>query len=138
MEDCIFLIYIMGQGGCSTCTCDAKENELFLSTNSPKSSNPLLTRKSPTSVSLAIIISPRAKQYQKLLTYCSKHLYAIIKIQAVWRGFQVRKSHSCRVPSSSVSSSLPRERRPKVFYESGAWYQGEWKGNCRDGYGEQR
>jgi hypothetical protein len=30
---------------------------------------------------------------------------------------------------------MPRERRPPFTFKSGAVYEGEWRGNMRDGYG---
>jgi len=35
-------------------------------------------------------------------------------------------------------NSDKREKRPPYTFKSGAIYDGEWKGNMRDGYGEQK
>ena len=34
-------------------------------------------------------------------------------------------------------SQYKREQRPPFTFKSGAVYNGEWRGNARDGYGEQ-
>lgn len=44
---------------------------------------------------------------------------------------------SKEVESKCQSDSVEREKRPPFTFKSGAIYDGEWKGNKKDGYGIQ-
>ena len=82
----------------------------------------------------------------------------IIKLQALWKGYCIRKVYwkyrdnnrntkyftyeeqietlSKTKPYVGLSSTGKREKRPVYTFKSGATYDGEWRGGMRDGYGK--
>src|SRR5574343_894740 len=77
----------------------------------------------------------------------------VVKLQAWWRGYRVRKSlraRNYRMQNSKYFShkghsetteashlNLDREERPAYKFKNGAVYIGQWRGTVRDGYGIQ-
>ena len=148
----------MGQTNCSLCSCDNKENELHLElteADSLKASTRGLKSAGLLSSQARLnFLSPQSKRKQDLFKRCTQHLTQVVKIQAVWRGYQDRKlcQHLCkmqresgryftqaeRLESGNVSFALnEREVRPAYTFQNGAVYVGEWRGSAREGHGEQ-
>ena len=139
----------MGQGNCSLCSCDNKENELHLELGSSDTLKGSKRRQK----SLTNVLSPATMRKQELVKTCKANLSQVIKIQALWRGHRDRKQlahitkqqggnrYFSQAEKQETAESLAftlngRELRQTYTFQSGASYRGEWKGSSRDGKGE--
>lgn len=128
----------MGQINCSNCTCTNKESELHLDL-ALKEDN--LHRELSFGSFQTDISKVSAKSFVKSFTPNKPNESSIIKIQSLWRGYQVRKLYShlkhAKPQSknrflnedkpivSSNSTSTLQEYRSAFTYKSGAVYQGQ-------------
>ena len=82
----------------------------------------------------------KAGEFELLPTKSRMHqvLSSIVKIQAAWRGYQVRKSLN-HPPPRPAPLKRRLERRSPVTFDNGAVYTGEWNTvtGMREGRGIQ-
>ena len=138
----------MGQANCSNCNCTNREGEQRIELDCKDSAS--AENQLSTSVQALDLISADSFSQLQLAKH---HLSDIIKIQAVWRGYQVRKQsvHLQKQQTSPSSRYFQRadrqgtvrkvgmdsETRPAVTLLNGATYSGQWKGAARHGSGVQ-
>lgn len=85
-----------------------------------------------------VYASPKKSPVKKMRDYndFALHEHKIIKIQAAWRGYSMRKVFLYLL--SNHNKNRLRQRKGPHTYANGAVYTGEWVGRMRDGYGEQK
>jgi len=86
-------------------------------------------------------LSGKSGEFELLPTKSRMHqvLSSIVKIQAAWRAYQVRKTLSRHPPVRSAPIKRRLERRSPVTFDNGSVYTGEWNAvtGVREGRGIQ-
>ena len=128
----------MGQLNCSTCTGSDKEKEVKLEVDFR---NDILMKKKSQSECTEM------QKFSLELGYIKYKTPEVIKIQALWRGYRIRKLLPTRDkiseefnknhPEMQPLETVIREEREAFKLKNGAIYTGHWKGQLRDGYGTQ-